>query len=51
MKDVAALLKEIRRPVTDEPKEAMTASAASLDRSMALPGSSNCSLAMSDYSS
>lgn len=58
MKDVAALLKEIRRPANEEPKEsaavsaaAAAAAAASPVRNVDLVGSSNCSFAMSDYSS
>ncbi|CAL9036920.1 unnamed protein product [Musa banksii] len=52
MKDVVAMLKEIRRPVNDEPKDsAGCAAAATPARKVKLRGSSNCSFAMSDYSS
>ncbi|WOK92026.1 putative LRR receptor-like serine/threonine-protein kinase [Canna indica] len=52
MKDVVALLKEIRRPVNDElPKEsAATVADATPARRVELKGSSNCSFAMSDFS-
>jgi len=52
MKDVVALLKEIRRSVIDEPKPSSTSTtAASPIRTLDLQGSSTCSFAMSDCSS
>ncbi|XP_074557971.1 uncharacterized protein LOC141813868 [Curcuma longa] len=53
MKDVVAMLTEIRHSATDEPKElsASAAAAASPVHKMDLQGSSTCSFAMSDYSS
>lgn len=56
MKDVGALLKEIRRPVAEEQKEstcattATTVTTASPIRSTPSKDSSSCSFAMSDYS-
>jgi len=52
MKDVVALLKEIRRSVIDEPKPSSTSTAAASPvRTLDLQGSSTCSFAMSDCSS
>jgi serine/threonine protein kinase len=59
MKDIVALLKEIRRPAAEEQKESActttttttTVTTASLIRSMPSKESSSCSFAMSDYSS
>ncbi|OAY70081.1 putative LRR receptor-like serine/threonine-protein kinase [Ananas comosus] len=55
MKDVAALLREIRRPAVDEPQKEPTGApapaAAFPAPSTPFKGSSNCSFAMSDYSS
>lgn len=53
MNDVVALLEEVRRPANDEQtKEPATAYAAACAvRDVTLQGSSNCSFAMSEYSS
>lgn len=52
MKDVVALLKEIRRPVIDEPKvSSASVTAASPVQTVDMQGSSACSFAMSDCSS
>ncbi|RWV79952.1 hypothetical protein GW17_00058847 [Ensete ventricosum] len=53
MKDVVAMLKEIRRPENEQPKDSSAgcAAAATPVRKVELRGSSNCSFAMSDYSS
>jgi serine/threonine protein kinase len=56
MKDIVALLKEIRRPAAEEKKEsacttaATTVTTASPIRSMPSKESSSCSFAMTDYS-
>ncbi|XP_042440769.1 LRR receptor-like serine/threonine-protein kinase RGI3 [Zingiber officinale] len=49
MKDVVSLLEEVRRPANDEKKKEPVVACAAGD--VELPGSSNCSSVMSDYSS